>query len=202
MVAAVQSTLGAPSVKRRKAVGISMVTGIFASLLLGGRVGSELVIEVGLEGVEAWGDGFRYRKFGSDGDGGFQSVASDGDHRRFLRLDAAFADELLGYARGYAACGFREDTFGFGEEFDSGDDFGVGNVFGPAATGEDQFRGVVAVGGVADGQRPGDGVGFLRLEAVEALLDRGGDGRTTCRLRTEELDLLGFDPAQRHQFAE
>src|SRR5580692_7888244 len=93
MVAAVQSTLGAPSVKRRKAVGISMVTGIFASLLLGGRVGSELVIEVGLEGVEAWGDGFRYRKIGSDGVGGFQSVASDGDHRRFLRLNAAFADE-------------------------------------------------------------------------------------------------------------
>jgi hypothetical protein len=58
MVAAVQSTLGAPSVKRRKAVGISMVTGIFVCLLLGGRVGGKLVVEVGLEGLEARGDGF------------------------------------------------------------------------------------------------------------------------------------------------
>ena len=43
---------------------------------------------------------------------------------------------------------------GFGEQLDGVDDFGIGDVVGPAAALADQLRGVVAVGGIADGQRP------------------------------------------------
>ena len=64
----------------------------------------------------------------------------------------------------------------------------------PTAAFEDLLGGVVAVGGVADGERAGDGVGLLRLEPIEAALDGGGDRRATRRLGAEEFHLLGLDP--------
>ena len=47
--------------------------------------------------------------------------------------DASLVDEFLGNAHGYATGGFGKDALGFGKELDGRDDFGVGDVFGPAA---------------------------------------------------------------------
>src|SRR6476660_5132043 len=125
MVAALQSSFGAPSVKRRNAVGISMITGISNSPWMkfslrrrtGGR-STKLRLEVGFKGVEARRDGFADRKFGGDGVGGFQAVPGDADDRGFLRLDAILPDKFLRDACGDPARGFREDAFGFGRHFD------------------------------------------------------------------------------------
>ena len=90
-------------------------------------------IEIGFECIEARGDGLGGRKFGGDGVGGFQAVAGDADDGGFVRLDAILRDEFLRDAGGDAAGGFREDAFGFGEQLDGVDDFGIGDIFGPAA---------------------------------------------------------------------
>src|ERR1700757_4028849 len=111
-----------------------------------GGLGADLGIEVGFEGIEPRGDGFRGREFGGDRVGGFQTVAGDGENGGLVRVDAAFADELLGYAGGHAAGGLGEDAFGFGEEFDGVNDFRVRDIFGPATAFEDLLGGVVAVG--------------------------------------------------------
>src|SRR5207253_4937776 len=160
IVAALQSSFGAPSVKRRKAVGISMVTGIrespwhgtwsqfsankkteeqncvmfFRHLRFGtGRGCAEPRIEVSLERLKVRGDRFGGREFRDDGVGGLQAVASDRDDGGFMRLDAPLGDQFLRDAGGHAAGGFGEDAFGFGEELDGGYDLGIGDVFGPAA---------------------------------------------------------------------
>src|SRR5271165_1312054 len=132
-VAAEQSIFGAPSVKRRKAVGISMLTGIFScSFACHGRHG-ELLIEQRFKSFEARRNGFGERVFGDERVGGLQAVASDAHHRGFVTPNTALRQKLLRYACGYAACGLREDAFAFRELLDRGDDFWIGNVFGPAA---------------------------------------------------------------------
>src|SRR5258708_16170186 len=77
--------------------------------------------------------------------------------------NAPLADGLLGHACGDAAGSFRENTLGLGQEFDGRDDFGIRDVFGPAAAFANLFDGEWAVGGIADGERACDGVWLLRL---------------------------------------
>jgi len=167
-----------------------------------GLGGVELGVEIGFEGVEARGDGFGGWKFGGDGVGGFEAVAGDAEDGGFVGADAALLDEFLGDAGGDAAGGFGEDAFGFGEKFDGVDDFGIGDVFGPAAGFADQLESEGAVGGIADGERAGDGVGLLRFEAREIAFDGVGDGRAAGSLRAEEFYWLGSDPAEKYEFVE
>ena len=111
------------------------------------------------------------------------TVVSSGD-------DAAVGVEARGDGGGDAAGGLGEDAFGLGEFLDAGDDLDVGDVLGPAASLADHLGGGGAVGGVADGERAGDGVGALRLDVVSSLLDGDGDGRAAGGLRAEEADWL------------
>ena len=116
--------------------------------------------------------------------------------------DAAVGVEARGDGGGDAAGGLGEDAFGLGELLDAGDDLDVGDVFGPAAVGADHLGGGGAVGGVADGERAGDGVGTLRDDVVSSLLDGGGDGRAAGGLRSEEADGLVFDEAEVDELVE
>src|SRR5260221_6813750 len=119
----------------------------------------------GFEGVEFGVDFFGGRVVGGDGVGGFEAVAGDADYRGFVFGDAALLDELGGYACGYTASGFGEDAFGLGEQLDGVDDFGIGDVFGPAAGFTDELQSEGAVGGIADGEGTRDRVWLLRGEA-------------------------------------
>ena len=123
------------------------------------------------------------------------TVVSSGD-------DAAVGVEARGDGGGDAAGGLGEDALGLGELLDAGDDLDVGDVLGPAAGGLDHLGRGGTVGGVADGQRAGDGVGLLRLDVVAALLDGLRDGRAAGGLRAEEADGLVFDQAERDQLIE
>ena len=80
--------------------------------------------------------------------------------------------EARGDGGGDAAGGLGEDAFGLGEFLDAGDDLDVGDIFGPAAVFADHLGGGGAVGGIADGERAGDGVGALRDDVLSSLLDR------------------------------
>src|SRR5437879_5280943 len=140
IVAALQSTFGAPSVKRRNAVGISMVTGISKFSLSSFNLSldacgsdAKLRVEISLEGFETRRDGFGGRKFCGNGVGGLQAVAGDADNGGFVGFDAILGDEFLRHACGHATGCFRKDAFGFGKQFDGLDNFGVGDVFGPAS---------------------------------------------------------------------
>src|SRR5579863_15572 len=134
--------------------------------------------------------------------GGLEAVAGDAGDGEIVGLDAAMGVEACRNRGGDAAGGLGEDAFGFGELLDGGDDFYVRNVLGPAAGFADDARGVEAVGGVADGERAGDGVGALRLDDVSVVLDGFGDGGAAGGLRAEEADLLVRDEAERDEFVE
>jgi len=56
------------------------------------RSGAELRIEVGLEGFQAWGDGFGGWEFGDDSVGGLQTVPGDAHDSGFVGLDAILGD--------------------------------------------------------------------------------------------------------------
>jgi hypothetical protein len=127
-----------------------------------------LRVEVRLEGFEARGNRFGGREFAGDGVRGFQAVAGDADDGRFVRIDAILGDEFLCDACRYAACGFRENAFRFGEELNGVDDLGIRDVFGPAAGIAYLLNSKGAVGGIADGERARDGIGLLRLESANS----------------------------------
>ena len=82
------------------------------------------------------------------------------------------------------------------------DDLFFGGVFGPSAASTITRRSVVAVGGIADGQRARDGLGLLRIDLVLAVLHRVGDRRAAGGLRAEEFHRLWRHQAQRDQFLE
>src|SRR5205814_251799 len=103
---------------------------------------------------------------------------------------------------GDAAGRLGEDAFGLGQFLDGGNDLDIRDVFGPAAGIANGARGIDAVGGVADGQRAGDGVRALRLDDVAAVLYSLGDGRAARSLRAEEADRPVFDQAERDEFLE
>src|SRR6202030_4342943 len=116
-------------------------------------------------------------------------------------MNAPFANQFLSDAGGYSASRFREDTFGFGEELNSGDDFGIRNVFSPPAALAYQLNRIRAIRRIADSQRARNSVGLLRLKAGQSALYGTGDWRATCSLRPEKSHRLLFHPAKPNQFA-
>ena len=134
-------------------------------------------------------DGWRERRGGRSGGrgvGGLQAVAGDADDGGLVGRDAAVGVEARGDGCGDAACGLGKDAFGLGEFLDAGDDLDIGDVLGPASVCEDHLCGGGAVGGIADGERAGDGVGPLRNDVLSSLFDRDRDGRAAGGLRAEE----------------
>src|ERR1700682_5215598 len=115
IVTALQSTLGWPSVKRRKAVGISMITGMFLTLspfrhllqtgilnnclsFMGCKyaaTGGELRVHERFEGFNFRRNGFAERIFADDGVGGLQAVAGDAHDGRFIPRNATLIDQLF-----------------------------------------------------------------------------------------------------------
>src|ERR1035437_599507 len=150
--------------------------------------------------------GFKVAEPGTDGQalligpvqaiGGLEAVAGDAGDGEFVGVDAAVGIEPGGDRRGHAAGRLGKDALGLRKFLDGGDDFHVRYVLGPAAGGADGAHGIRAVGGVADGQRPRDGVGPLRLDDVCPVLDGGGDRRAARGLRSEEADWLFLPPPQ------
>ncbi len=134
--------------------------------------------------------------------GRLEAVAGNAGDGKLVGLDAAVRVEARGDSGGDAAGGLGEDAFGLGEFLDGGDDLDIGDIFGPSAGIANGARGVEAVGGVADGERAGDGVGPLRLDDVGVVLDGLGDGRAAGGLRAEEADLLVFNEAESDQLVE
>src|SRR2546430_10957458 len=214
-VAALQSTFGAPSVKRRKAVGISIVTDIAVKAssyknqmsswnLSPGRSSgrADLRVQIRLERFQPRCNGFRRWKFVSNCIGRFQTISRDAHHRGFVGLDTVLGNQLLGDPRRNSSGRLREDAFGFRKKFDGLYNLRVGNIFGPAAGFSNPLHGKRAVGRIANRQRPRDGVGFLRFESREIALHTVGNRRAARRLRAEEFHGLVFHPAERDQFLE
>ena len=160
--------------------------------------------EVGGEVGEARTDGagVQMREAVGNGVGGLEAVAGDAGDRCLVLPDATVGVEACSDGRGDAACGLGEDAFGLGELLDAGDDFYVGDIFGPSARVANHARGGGAVGGVADGERAGDGVGALRDDFVSSVLDCGGDGRAAGGLGSEEADRFVFDEAEVDELVE
>ncbi len=119
-----------------------------------------------------------------------------------IGCDAALGVEAGGDGGGDSAGGLGEDAFGLGEFLDAGDDLDVGDVFGPASVGADHLGCCGAVGGIADGERAGDGVGALRDDVLSSLFDRDRDGRAAGGLRSEELHGLVFYQSEVDEFLE
>src|SRR6266404_5256153 len=101
---------------------------------LGGSRGCwQLRVEVSLESLESRRNRFRSGEFGGDGVCCFESVAGDADDGGFVWTYAAFSNQLFGNTGGDAPGCLREDAFCLREQLDGGDDFGIGDVVGPAS---------------------------------------------------------------------
>src|SRR6266852_3354958 len=158
--------------------------------------------EIGFESREARFDSGIGCALAGEGIGGFQAVAGDAQDGSFVGMDAALGDEFLRDRGGDAAGSLRENSFGFGQRAHADNNFGIGNIFGPAARSADDFHGVVPVGRIADGQGARNRVGLLRIEAVFAVLDRVGNGRAARGLRAEKFHGLGVDQSQGDKLVE
>ena len=103
-------------------------------------------------------------------------MAGDAEDGFAVAGDFAAVDELFGAGDGDAAGGFGEDAFVFGEPFDAIDDFFVGAILSISAGLAHGVDGVVAVGGSADGETLGDGLGLWHgLHHVGAALHGVGN---------------------------
>src|SRR5690349_19506026 len=80
----------------------------------------------------------------------FQTISGNSDHRDAAAIVMAAFDQLFGDGNGDAARRFGEDSLSFGQEMNSGGNFRVGGIVGPAAGFQNQACGVVAVSGIAD----------------------------------------------------
>src|ERR1700722_6942134 len=132
---------------------------------------------------------------------GLQTVAGDGHHGQIARSNPAVGIKASRDRGGYASGGFGEDTFGFGQFLDRGNDLHVGNILSPATTFVDGADGVWAVGRIADGQRTRNRSGPLRLVVGQTVLHGVRDGRTARGLRAEKAHVLLFDQAELDQLA-
>ena len=88
----------------------------------------------------------------------------------------ALANQLARHGDGHAASGFGKDSFGFSEQADAFDDFVIAHIFARAAARKNCLGRINTVGGVADGERFGNGVGFLRVNFRGSALGGAGDG--------------------------
>src|SRR6266571_4890342 len=142
-VAGAHSRDAEPFVKPRKAVGISTMIFISArssgdsSGSGAGDFGGKGGIEIGFERREARFDSGAGCEFAGEGIGGFQAVAGDAQDGSFVGLDASLGDEFLRDSGGDPAGSLRENSFGFRERAHAANNFGIGNIFGPAARGAD-----------------------------------------------------------------
>src|ERR1022692_1680327 len=134
--------------------------------------------------------------------GCFQAISGDAYHGRFLRQDSVLAIELTRCADRDTAGGLGEDAFGFRQQADRIDDLGIAHILAPSAALLDGLDGVVAVGGIADGERTRDGRRLLRIDLRAASLHSRRNRRASGSLRSEELYLLLFDQAELGEFIE
>ena len=154
----------------------------------------ERLLEVGFEFDELGSDRPLGPVDAGENVGGLQAVARDAEDGGFVGQNAILAIEIAGASDGDSACGFGEDAFGFGEQSNGIDDFGIADVFAPSAAAFDGLDRVVAVGGVADGDRARDGRGLLRLDLGAACFYGRRDRRAACGLRRRTL-LLSARPS-------
>ena len=119
--------------------------------------------------------------------GSLQAVSGDAKNGGFIGGDASLGIELASATNRNSTGGFGENAFGFSQKLDGSSKLRIRNILGPAATLRDGFYGIVAVGGVADGEGASQGRGFLRIDFFAACFDCGGDGRATRGLRAKKL---------------
>src|SRR5439155_25718551 len=124
-----------------------------------------------------------------------QAIAGDAEHRCFIWKDAVLQTQLASAADGDAACGFRENSFSLGQQLDAFNHLAVGDVLGPAAALSYGLDCIVAVGGIADGQRARNRRRLLRLDISLSGFDRRGNWRTTRSLRAKKTYRLGLNKA-------
>ena len=138
---------------------------------------------------------------GSDpvGDGveGLQAHAGVDDDGLEGGVELAGLDELLQHADRGAAGGLGEDALGAGQQQDALAHLVVGDVLDRAAGAPADVEHVDAVGGVADRQRLGDGVGLDRADRVDAVLVRRRDRRAAGGLGAVDLVGLLLDEPER-----
>src|ERR1700677_2529512 len=96
--------------------------------------------------------------------GRLQSIASDAQHRRLLWQNAILSVELAGGTYSYAARSLGKNTFGFRQQPDRVDHFGLAQVFAPSAAVLDGLNGIVPVGRIADGKRTRNSGWLLRVD--------------------------------------
>src|SRR5205823_8766058 len=83
----------------------------------------------------------------------FQTVSGDCDNREVRPLDSTLLDELLRNRNSDTARGFREYSFGFGEQLNAGNDFVIRTVVGPSAGFRNKSRRIIAVRRITDRER-------------------------------------------------
>ena len=98
--------------------------------------------------------------------GGLQAVAGNAGDGQLIGLDEAMGVEPRGNCGSDAAGRLSKDALGLGQFLHGRYDLHVRHVFSPAARRADGTRRIHAVGRVADGQRPSDRVGPLRLNLL------------------------------------
>ena len=123
------------------------------------------------------------------------TVSSDG-------VELAGLDELLQHADRGAAGGLGEDALGAGQQHDALAHLVVADVLHRAAGAAADVEDVDAVGGVADGQALGDGVGLDRADGVGGGLVGDADRRAAGRLGAVHLVGLVLDQAELDQLLE
>src|SRR5262245_60742498 len=165
-----------PPVCRRSGVGIRTSTGILGSSLPRGHR-----LELGQHGLdrgEARAHAQRPGYTTLQGFDGLQTAARDADYNRLVAADAALCDELPRGGEGHAARRLREDSLRPGQELHRLDDLLVRRVRGPAARLPHRLGGIVAVGGVPDGEGLRDGPRSHGHEDVGTLAHHRDDGAT------------------------
>src|SRR6266705_3781433 len=113
---------------------------------------------------------------------GFQTVAGDECHRHILPLDDALFDQSLEHTDRDASSRLGEDALRLCEQRHAVHNFIVSHRLHGATAFGGGLQCIIAVCGIADGQRLRDGFRLDGLEEVTALLVGGGDGGTALRL--------------------
>src|SRR5688572_10252197 len=178
-VPASTSTTSAPPVCFRRGVGITTLSDM-----------NDSSFHNALECLDSRVDHFG--RVQSHGFRSLQSIAGDSHDGDAPPIDMAGVDKFLEHSDADAARCLRVDALRFGEQADSFADLRVSGIVSPASAALNKPRSVVAISGVADGQRLRNRVGLDGTNVDALPSNRVNDRIAADGLRAVELRLDGF----------
>src|SRR5580765_62215 len=163
---AAQLYLSAPSVWRRKALGMETVTLILCCSFSRRTGVHELTVKILFECRQLGCNRFYSFKSAGQSVCGLEPVAGDAKHGSLIRTYASLRKELARRSHGHAAGRLGKDAFAFRQESHAVHNLRIARVFGPAAAAKDRLGGIKAVRRIADRQRARDGRRLLRFNLI------------------------------------